>query len=568
MRLPLSIFLASIMAVAPGLAMAQAITLPSSAEATRIGSDTLVPDAPPAQKPLAVQPQNTANMAGINPEQAKKYHFTLQAVHFKGNTVYTDADLKAFYAADIGQKVSLLDVVQMADRITAKYHKDGYVLSRALVPEQTIKNGIVTVRIVEGYIDKVSLQGPGTATNAELKAYARKIEALRPYNDKDGQRYILLANDLPGQQLRYLLTPSPTTPGATTMTLISLNQKNFGGIATLDNRGSRYLGPLQASIGVTAGNTLGENEQLTFQGIRVLDSNELSYGSINGSIPVGNEGTRLGGQVAIARTEPGFTLSPLDVVGRFTNVSLALTHPIVRSRDENLQGSIRFDIEETRNKSFDTKIADDSLRVLRAGANYQLADRDGYNQFGVLVSQGLDIFGARGDREVPVTRFGGNTSFTKLNATASRLQGVAPNLNLLMAAAGQLSSGPLLSAEQFGLGGPEFLRGYDNSDVVGDHGLAGKLEMQYNVAVNEPYFDYMQLYGLVDAGQVWFDSPTPATINNNDGDTFLASVGVGSRFRFTPFLTGFVELDQPIDYASPTNRHKDPRVYAGLSASF
>src|ERR1043166_4114806 len=110
----------------------------------------------------------------VAPPGADKIILVLRSVRLTGNTVYSAQDLAGLYAEFVGKTITLAQVYDIAARITAKYGKDGYVLSRAVVPPQelTPKGADVTLQIVEGYIDKVEWP-------ASLAAYREDRKSTR-----------------------------------------------------------------------------------------------------------------------------------------------------------------------------------------------------------------------------------------------------------------------------------------------------------------------------------------------------------------------------------------------------
>ena len=150
------------------------------------------------------------------------------------------------------------------------------------------------------------------------------------------------------------------------------------------------------------------------------------------------------------------------------------------------------------------------------------------------------------------------------------MQRLAANLNLLVAAAGQYAFNPLLSSEEFGLGGPEFLRAFDPSEQVGDDGLAGRIELQYLFGINWRYLQAIQVYGFGDAGEIW---------NNNAeaGEEDSKGAGVGrwwAQFNFTDWLSGGIELAVPLkgrvaaEDLNDQGSGDDLRVFGNLAATF
>ncbi len=81
-------------------------------------------------------------------------------------------------------------------------------------------------------------------------------------------------------------------------------------------------------------------------------------------------------------------------------------------------------------------------------------------------------------------------------------------LNFYVAGTAQTNFGQrLLSPEQFGVGGSEFGRGYDPSEITGDKGFAVKTELQYNrIHTFKDYAVPTQYYAFWDFGKVWSEA--------------------------------------------------------------
>src|SRR5262249_35241851 len=152
--------------------------------------------------------------------------------------------LAEVYAALIGKTVTLQAVYDVAQRITAKYGGDGYVLSRAIVPVQELDpNGaVVNIQVVEGY--------------------AARVKAERPGNIRTIERYLLLAGDLPGLKFKNSIKPHPSKVGAAIL-VVEVTQKPVDFFARVDNRGTPAQGPLEYLTSTTFNNLFGGHEALT-----------------------------------------------------------------------------------------------------------------------------------------------------------------------------------------------------------------------------------------------------------------------------------------------------------------
>ncbi len=74
---------------------------------------------------------------------------------------------------------------------------------------------------------------------------------------------------------------------------------------------------------------------------------------------------------------------------------------------------------------------------------------------------------------------------------------------LQASATGQVASRSLMSSEEFGFGGSTFGRAYDSSELSGDSGMAGLLELRYNAVPNIANYAHFTPYAFYDAGKVW-----------------------------------------------------------------
>jgi hemolysin activation/secretion protein len=241
---------------------------------------------------------------------------------------------------------------------------------------------------------------------------------------------------------------------------------------------------------------------------------------------------------------------------------------LLRSRAENLKLRAAFSWNDGA-QDYDIpgfEGTEDRVRALRLGATWDLLDRwRGVSLIDLELSQGLDVLGASDAEDLDVSRPGASPTFTKLALYASRLQSLAPSWSVLLAAKGQYAGGPLLVAEQLGLGGEHFGRAFDASEILGDSGVAGKLELRYSGAGGD-WLPAYTAYAYYDLGQVWARNPGV----DLDGEPLpktqsLASAGVGLRFDVKSGFAGYLEIDHPLtrDVAGEGNRN--PRVFVGAS---
>ena len=169
---------------------------------------------------------------------------TVTGVRVTGMTVYREDELAYLWADLVGREVPLQAVYDLAQRITARYGRDGYVLSRAIVPPQNLSRGgaVIQLQVIEGYIDRVVWPANLSRYRNFFSDYEAKIVADRPANIRTLERYLLLLGDLPGFKVTTKLQPSATQLAASTL-VVEVTEKQLDFNARFDNHGSRGAGP-------------------------------------------------------------------------------------------------------------------------------------------------------------------------------------------------------------------------------------------------------------------------------------------------------------------------------------
>jgi hemolysin activation/secretion protein len=548
-------------ALALGLAptAAQAIQIPGSAEPGQIEQRL---DQPPP-----VAPGNGAGELPVLPQpapqgQAGGESIMLNDLVLDGVTVYAPDTFRPLYAGKLGHEISFADVQSIAEQITRRYLADGYILSQAVIPDQNVEHGVLHIRVVEGFIAHVNFDGEASA---QMRRYADQIMQDRPMNIATLERYVLLMNDLPGVHAESVLQPSTDTFGAADLVLKVSRQTVDGSVVT-DNRGSKYNGPEELSNTVAGNSLLGLDDRTQLRFATVNPAFEMRLFDLLETVPVSSTGTMLGLEASRTFTKPGFTLETIQINAISNDYQFYVSHPLIRSRTENLTLQGTFDYRDTNTEIFEnTPYTDDRLRVLRGKATYTDADQlGGTNVLDAQLSRGLNIFNASSSGDDRSREFG-VSNFTKLDADVSRTQPLPYQLSVMTALTGQYSADPLLTSEQLGLGGAQFGSAYDPSEVLGDQGIAARLEFRYDDRPASFWLTAYQPYLFYDIGEVWDKHETGEQPHS------LTDAGIGLRATVAWNVTASSELAFPLTKPPETelnNNPYNPRFFFSLGWAF
>jgi hemolysin activation/secretion protein len=498
------------------------------------------------------------------PANADAVKFTLLEGTVAGATVYGEEALRAYFQPHLNREVSLADVYEIAHKLTIRYRTDGYILSQVIVPEQEVKGGRIRLQAVEGYVADIRIDSGHPPVPPLVQAYADQIKAARPLTAAALERYMLLMNDLPGAFARATLVPAQAEQGAADL-VVEFSQRPVAGGLTVDNRGSKALGPVRWWADADLNSVFGLQERT---GVKVVTTanRELDYVVLSHDEQIGKEGGKLGLALSYVRSKPdeGQTFIPLNLETASNSGSATFSYPVIRSRRQNLYLRAGFSSYNGYTELFGMHETQDHIRALRLGATYDLADAlRGVNIVDVEIGQGLRAFGASRAGDPQLSRTEGKPDFTKVSLYAARLQSLSPSWSVLAAINAQYAFSDLLAPELYSFGGEQFGRGYDPSELVGDHGAAMKLELRYSGTTADPQLLSYTAYGFYDAGFV--RQRTPAGLAASES---ASSAGIGVRLSLGRYVSAFAEVAKPLTKVVAAEGDRNPRFYAGLAVRF
>ena len=510
------------------------------------------------------------------PSGAEKLTVNIRDICIKGSTVYSKEDLAPLYRDLIGRDVPVMALYDLAKRITAKYGNDGYVLSRAIVPPQAFSphGAVPCLRIVEGYVDNVEWPAAVAQYRDFFTHYTAMITAQRPVNVRTIERYLLLAGDLPGLHFNASLKPSKAHEGAATL-VVEVVAKPLDLYGRFDNRGTSSRGPNEYLLGATINNIFHAHEAFTFNWAdTVPHAEELEYYSASYRQVLTAEGLYAFVNASYGYGYPG-DLQLLDFRTKSTVVEGGLASPVIRTREQNLTltGLVFMSDNLSDENPGGTGVMPfnaDRLRGIRFKADGDWADRLlGINQVNVTYSEGFHGFGSSDNDanltdQVPTSRQFGRVDFEKIEATLSRTQPLFGRFSAFGSIYGQYAFTPLLVPEECGYGGRFFGRGYDPSELLGDHCLEGVAELRYDLPKLAPSIDQIQLYAFSDYGRLWLLAPAQNDPSfGTSANVSAASAGAGVRFALLSHYTADLSVAKAIE-----GTRDDTRFFFILAAKY
>jgi hemolysin activation/secretion protein len=490
---------------------------------------------------------------------------TVTRIVVEGSTLLTQQEIDNVAAPFEGKQLTLRGLQQIADMITDEYRKKGYVTSRAYIPPQTIKDGIVVIRVVEGKMGDLSIQG-----NRHFKTslFERKMRLNQGgYFDYSAlQRSLVYINEAPDRNARVTLVPGKE-PGTTDIIIEVEDRLPVHAGFEYDNFGSRYITHNRYAAVLEHNNLLGFDDKFYYK-YQMSEGGHLKQHLGRYIFPL-TESTSVGGYFLLSNLKLAYELEDLEARGEAKIYGLFADHWLVSKDDLDIRGTIGFDYKDIRNYLLGAQSSEDNVRMLKLGLDMDWNDPWGRNIILPEMDFGFpDIMGGMDKKDAGASRVGSGGRFTKALLTYYRLQKFPFEVTFLWKNSAQVSNYNLVASEQFQAGGAPSVRGYPPAEKSGDSGWYMSPEVSFPVyflpkdaevplAKNVNWYDALRMVVFFDWATTRLNNPQPGEKKKET----LKGWGFGWRFNVKDNLSMRVEIGYPLGQKTPSDAdHAHPWI--------
>lgn len=509
--------------------------------------------------------------------------FTLTGAEFADLRGLSAADLRPAYEEFVGSEQPLSVICQIRDRAAAILRGAGYIAA-VEVPEQRIENGVVRFRVLMARLVGLRVRGDAGRNERLIARYLEPLTTQEVFNTRTAERYLLLAGDLPGYNVRMSLRPAGTVPGEVVGEvtvvrlpgLLDVNVQNYGS-ESVGRGGILVRGQL---FGLTG---LGDRTILGFY--TTADLEEQQTLQIAHDFRLGGEGLQIGAQLTYSWAEPDLFDPALNIESRTLYATLESSYPFVRTLRSSLRGGAGFDIVDQEVDFAGLPLSEDRLRILFARLGFEVAEprspqraidplgprwrfsaraevRQGIPGLGASDGCNADFSDCTAPGLVPPSRLEGRPDATVLRGEASGEVRLLPNVSFYLGGVGQVASAPLFAFEEFSAGNYTVGRGYDPATLTGDHGAGIQAELRFgHLSPQSPDDLDVQPYLFFDAA--WVGNEDQAALVGF-GDE-LQSVGGGIRAVYGNIAQLDATFAVPLTRAGFFAETPDPRLLVSFT---
>lgn len=483
----------------------------------------------------------------------------------KENLYQDDEGLKKAYADIIKrvrqdkkyrEEMSIGQLQEIANRLTDYYRNAGFVVAQVYVPEQTIKEGVVHLQVIEGVLGDITV-----TDNRDYSAevLSQRFERLRGrvIHKQSLETALLSLSDYPGLIAYGVLQPGKR-PGEADLVIKVQDEQDSAWAIRAENYGSELTGEYRFTFTYNMFNPLGNADDLELNLLQAFSPSNTLYGDLSYRYPLTGTDYLLGAGISTNAFDIGGALASSAVSGTVNAVNIYTSNQFVRSRTSNLFGKIDFTHKIAETKIGGVTFKEDTLSALALETGFDVLDvsSQSINKGTVRLTQGLeDFLGSLGPDDILLSsRTGGSGEFAtsdylKLNWDLARLQLISKYQNILFRFTGQWTDDLLVAVEQFGIGGPANVRAFTVSEYLRDSAYYLSVDWNFNAPgfYDVPAFDnwkwgeILQFSVFADYARGELNDPSASELE----DVELAGVGVAAQL----LLPGQMQIR--LDIATP-----------------
>ena len=478
----------------------------------------------------------------------------VREIRITGSTVFSAAELAEVTNPYVDRYLTAEDIEALRLALTQYYVNRGYVNSGAIIPDQTVAEGVMTLHIIEGELTRIEVEG-NRWFRASYFQDRLALSAGPPLNINALQeRLQLLLQDSRIERLNAELRPG-VQPGESVLEVRVADRNPYKVWLAFNN----YQTP---SVGAEVGLITVAHQNLTGHG----DILSVQYGGSAGA-PV-----EIDASYALPITARDTIVMPRYRKNTFLIVEAPFQSLDTSSESEIIGITLRQPVYRTLSQEFTLELIGERLSsqtfLLDQPFSFSLGAHNGLStDTAIRLAQ---EWTHRTPSQVLVARSRFSVGIDALGATINppplpdgrffawlgQLQWVrrlsAWEIEMLFRADLQLAKDPLLPLEQIAVGGRYSVRGYRENQLVRDNAFLASVESRIPVIRDRRWAEFVQVAPFVDVGQSWnthFPTPAPTT---------LASIGLGLRWAATLTYPFLMRPQFEVYWGLPLNHVKTP----------
>jgi len=412
----------------------------------------------------------------------------VNSFRFEGQTLLSAQTLADALTGFTQRDLSFTQLQEAAWVIVQTYQSAGWLVN-ALVPQQEIEAGVVTLRVVEARLGQVRIDFPQTTLPQQLirDMVDSQLSVGQALNLKQVDRLLLLLDDMPGVVATASFVEGALA-GHTDVHIVLGTDKLVDSNLILDNFGAVSTGRQRISANLSLSNPFGWGDALQLQAVTTDGSR---YGRAAYSLPVGLQGMRVGFHATDMHYHLVESFVALQASGAALSWGLDFSAPLIRQAERNLSAQLTTDRKRFNNLALANSQASEAttvslyaLDVLRAGLTGNWLDTvatAAQNTANLQTSWGKVNLSNSPNAVADANASKTDGNFSKLNVSFNREQSLTSRISAYLQTSAQWANRNLDSSEKIYLGGASGIRAYPSNEAGGTSGATATVGVRHRM---------------------------------------------------------------------------------------
>ncbi len=439
------------------------------------------PDIDGVQKPLprtstpppALTGQPSADKQARPSGASTRIH--VSSIALQGLDLLTEEEKRGLFGRLEGRQVSLDELDALCATITHLTRSKGHFLARAYLPQQEVKDGVVAIAVLEAKVESTKVVNASLVDDATINMRLSVIPPGTPATEQSIGMALAAVSDLPGAQIiKAAVSPGAQT-GGTILSITATPAPKIRGLAYFDNHGAIFTGRNRVGASLIYASPSGTGDEIGLSIIQSLDAG-LTSGMLRYEKPTSpRANTYLLASHSDYSLGEDFAL--LNAHGNADAVETGIIVDLKKSLESKLRTSFavgyrklndRIDATATQNPKKDAYCSASLEFEPAAGA---LDKKRGMSASIRLTAGKIDFLDAASrSLDASSSNTQGHYEIAEAELGYSYSLSAASSFALSVRTQNTFGSKNLDGSRRFGVTGPDGLRGYSPSELLGDNG--------------------------------------------------------------------------------------------------
>jgi hemolysin activation/secretion protein len=495
--------------------------------------------------------------------------FDVQRYDVTGNTLLSQERIDRVLAPYTGKQRQLADVRRAQEDLTAAYRDLGYGTVQVLLPEQNINAGVIRLRVLQPKVGRVALGGNKHFDNENIRRSLPTLKEGEVPNAGALARNLQITGEHPIKRTT-LLMRTAENPETVDVNVKIEDEKPWRFVATLDNTGNGDTGYLRSGIGFQHTNLFNRDHVFSAQYVTSpTHASKVSIFGVGYHAPYYRLNSSLDLFAGYSDVNSGTVQGLFNVAGSGTILGARWNYYLPKWGTADQKLSFGLDYRAYHN---DVTIGGVGLvpdiTVRPVSLTYSGSVKGASSEAHYSAGFSTNVPGGNDGKAADFarSRFNASENYKIFRYSASVLAGFAKEWQVRAALNGQYTNDALVSGEQFGLGGPESVRGYLVRELSNDKGVSAQFELftpELARKAGLPEGVRLRAVGFYDIGTLSRNHALPGEVSSQT----ISDVGIGVRMHYGKLLSLRLDLAHVLRDGG-TRQAGDNRVTAGLVLVF